>query len=109
MGLIFVFFRFVKIVWFTKWENVPIKLWYERSRRHGSINSAAVGTISIADFSGLARVEYCLTKRAFDASNPGKFAMCAISELLLARSESAIDLINLNFIYSKQTLERINR
>lgn len=81
----------------TKWENVPIKLWIERSRRHGSINSAAVGTISTADFSGLARVEYCLTKRAFDASNPGKFAMCAISELLLVRSESAIDLINFEF------------
>lgn len=70
-------------------ENVPIELWYERSRRHGNINSAAVATISTVDFSGLASVEYCLTKRALDASNPGKFAMCAISELLLARSESA--------------------
>lgn len=70
--------------------NVP-KLWYERSLRHGSINSAAVGIISKADFSGLDFVEYCLTNRALDASNPGKLEMWAIKELLLARSESAIN------------------
>lgn len=77
-------------------ENVPT-LWYERSRRHGSINSAAVGTISNADFSGLLRVEYCFTKRALDASKPGKFAMCANNELLLllARSESAAAFVAL--------------
>lgn len=69
--------------------NVP-KLWYERSLRQGSIISAAVGKISKADFSGLDFVEYCLTKRALDASNPGKLDMWAINELLLARSESAI-------------------
>lgn len=68
--------------------NVP-RLWYERSLRQGSISSAAVGTISNADISGLARDEYCLTNRAFDASNPGKLAIWAINELLLARSESA--------------------
>lgn len=70
-----------KFLQLVRLSNVP-KLWYERSRRHGSSSSAAVGTISNADFSGLVRVEYCLTKRALDASNPGKFAMCAISELL---------------------------
>lgn len=89
---------FVGVAVATEWcGNVPIRLWYERSRRHGNINSAAVGTISTVAFSGLARVEQCCTKRAFDASNPGKLAMCAISELLvllLAWSESAIRFID---------------
>lgn len=78
------------ILFFLFYLNVP-KLWYERSLRQGSINSAAVGKISKADFSGLDFVEYCLTKRALDASNPGKLKMWAIKELLLARSESAIN------------------
>lgn len=99
-------------VWYYQHgKNVPIKLWYERSRRHGSINSAAVGIISIVDFSGLARVEYCLTKRAFDESNPGKFAMCAMSELLLVRSESATDLLHLIDKYRKlkKKKQKLNR
>lgn len=75
---------------FVYYVDVPWStFWYDRSRRHGSINSAAVGTISNADFSGLERDEYCFTKRAFDASNPGKLAICAINELLVSWSESA--------------------
>lgn len=70
-----------KFVWNVVEQNVPT-LWYERSRRHGNINSAAVGTISMTDFSGLLRVEYCVAKRAVDASNPGKLAICANNELL---------------------------
>lgn len=69
------------MVWNLVEQNVPT-LWHERSRRHGNINSAAVGTISMTDFSGLLRVEYCVAKRAVDASNPGKLAICANNELL---------------------------
>lgn len=68
--------------------DVP-KLWYEWSRRQGNINSAAVGTISMTDFSGLLRVEYCVANRALEVSNPGKFTIWDNNKLLFAVSASA--------------------
>lgn len=69
-------------------SDVP-KLWYERSLRQGNISSAAVGIIS---FSELDFAIYCLTRRAFDESKPGRLAMCANNELLLARSADLLSL-----------------
>lgn len=67
----------------------PSRSWYDRSRRHGNMSSAAVGTISMTDFSGLLRVEYCVANRAVDVSNPGKLAICANNELSVFEPSSA--------------------